>query len=41
MYYKGDGIRQDKNEAIKWFNKAAEQGDITAQNKLKMLDKND
>lgn len=31
MYYYGDGVKQDYDEAKKWFMKAAEQGDEDAQ----------
>lgn len=30
MYYQGEGVRQDKAQALDWFRKAAEQGDITS-----------
>jgi len=30
-YYKGQGVAQDKVEAVKWYGKAAEQGDAKAQ----------
>ena len=30
-YYNGDGVEQDKKEAVKWFRKAAEQGNASAQ----------
>ena len=33
-YYKGDGIAEDKAEAVKWFRKAANQGNDKAQNSL-------
>ena len=36
-YYSGDGISKDKSEAIKWFRKAAEQGDEDAIEVLKEL----
>ena len=26
MYYEGDGIKQDKQKAVYWYTKAAEQG---------------
>jgi TPR repeat protein len=29
----GEGVAQDDNEAVKWYRKAAEQGDATAQAK--------
>ena len=31
MYDKGDGVRQDSGEAVKWFRKAADQGYAMAQ----------
>ncbi|MDE2830530.1 MAG: S41 family peptidase [Gemmatimonadota bacterium] len=31
MYYKGQGVDQDGEEAVKWLRKAAEQGDVKAQ----------
>ena len=31
MYDKGEGVPQDKAEAVKWYRKAAEQGDADAQ----------
>ena len=31
MYYKGQGVGQDGEEAVKWFRMAAEQGDVKAQ----------
>ena len=34
MYYKGDGVRQDKTEAERWWRKAAEQGHGQAQTVL-------
>jgi hypothetical protein len=30
MYYNGEGVKQDYAEAIKWFQKAADQGDADA-----------
>ena len=33
-YYYGNGVKQDYNEAAKWFRKAAEQGNADAQNNL-------
>ena len=30
MYFNGIGVERDYNEALKWFYKAAEQGDIDA-----------
>ena len=34
MYMDGIGIEQNDEEAIKWYKKAAEQGDVNAQNNL-------
>ena len=34
MYVKGQGVPQDYAEAVKWFRKAADQGDADAQNNL-------
>lgn len=31
-YYTGEGVAQDKQEAFKWYRKAAECGDAEAQN---------
>ena len=31
MYYKGQGVPQDYEEALRWFKEAAEQGDAQAQ----------
>ena len=31
MYYKGDGVAQDYTEAVKWYRKAADQGNADAQ----------
>jgi TPR repeat protein len=31
MYYNGEGVPQDYEEAIKWYRKAADQGDASAQ----------
>lgn len=31
MYYNGDGVSKDYKECLKWYCKAAEQGDIDAQ----------
>ena len=33
-YYNGDGVERDYREAVKWYRKAAEQGNIYAQNNL-------
>jgi len=37
MYYNGEGVPQDHKEAIKWFRKAAEQGDADAQRYIGVL----
>ena len=37
LYFEGDGVIVDKQESVKWFRKAAEQGDIEAQNNLGAL----
>ena len=37
MYYHGDGVEKDLNESIKWFKKAAEQGDVVAKHWLNTL----
>jgi TPR repeat protein len=34
MYRSGDGVPKDSAEAVKWFRKAAEQGNAVAQNIL-------
>ncbi|WP_308726487.1 tetratricopeptide repeat protein, partial [Haemophilus influenzae] len=34
MYYNGRGVKQDDFEAVKWFSKAAAQGDAIAQASL-------
>ena len=36
-YQKGLGVSKDMHEAVKWYRKAAEQGDVDAQNVLKKL----
>ena len=33
-YWKGEGVPEDKAEALKWFRKAADQGNVTAQYNL-------
>ena len=30
MYGKGEGVAEDDREAVKWYRKAAEQGDLLA-----------
>ena len=37
MYANGEGILQDDKEAVKWFRKAAEQGDASAQYNLGVM----
>ena len=37
MYHKGQGVKQDYFEAVKWYQKAAEQGDGTAQRNLGIM----
>jgi len=37
MYLKGLGVKQDRDEAIRWISKAAAQGDDDAQRALKRL----
>ena len=37
MYKKGEGVRQNKNEAIKYYRLAADQGNIKAQNNLERI----
>ena len=34
MYEHGEGVRQDYAEAVRWYRKAAEQGDSDAQHNL-------
>ena len=36
MYDNGEGVRQDKSEAVRWYRKAAEQGNANAQCNLGM-----
>ena len=40
MYYWGNGVSQDYSEAVKWYRKAAEQGDAEAQNNLGQMYRN-
>ena len=40
MYYKGEGVAQDYQEAVKWYRLAAEQGDEDAQNNLAVMYQN-
>ena len=37
MYYHGEGIKQNDAEALRWFTKAAEQGDAEAQTNLGVM----
>ena len=37
MYDKGEGVPQDYKEAVKWYTKAAEQGDVDAQYNLGLM----
>ena len=37
MYAKGEGVPEDDAEAMKWFRKAAEQGDATGQYNLGVM----
>ena len=37
MYYNGDGVEQDKEQAEYWYTKAAEQGDISVQFDLALM----
>ena len=37
MYYEGEGVPQDKAEAVKWYRKAAEQGYADAQVNLGVM----
>jgi TPR repeat protein len=39
MYDNGEGVEQDKFEAVKWYKKAAEQGHAEAQNNLGIMDR--
>lgn len=34
IYYRGEGVDQDYTQALKWYRKAADQGDAFAQNFL-------
>jgi tetratricopeptide (TPR) repeat protein len=40
MYFLGKGVKQDYQEAAKWYRKAAEQGDANAQYNLGFMYKN-
>ncbi len=37
MYYWGRGVSQDYPEAVKWYRKAAEQGNANGQNNLGLM----
>ena len=37
MYYRGQGVGQDRAEAVNWCRKAAEQGNVVAQKDLGMM----
>ena len=37
MYYKGEGVKQDDREAVRWWRKSAEQGDAAAQYNLGVM----
>ncbi|OAD19201.1 hypothetical protein THIOM_005176 [Candidatus Thiomargarita nelsonii] len=37
IYIKGYGVTQSYQEAVKWFRKAAEQGDALAQDALRKI----
>ena len=37
MYYNGEGVPQDYQEAVSWFRLAAEQGDASAQFNLGVI----
>ncbi len=37
MYYKGEGVFQDSQEAFKWYKKAAEQGHTSAASNLGLM----
>ena len=37
MYHKGEGIPQDYKTAVKWYRRAAEQGNATAQSNLGLM----
>jgi TPR repeat protein len=37
MHAKGDGVPENKAEAVKWYRLAAEQGDAGAQNNLGLM----
>ena len=37
MYHNGTGVQRNLSEAIKWYRKAAQQGNKTAQDYLRKL----
>jgi TPR repeat protein len=37
MYNSGEGVPRDNAEAVKWYSKAAEQGDANAQYNLGLM----
>jgi TPR repeat protein len=37
MYYKGEGVPQDYETAVKWYTRAADQGDSNAQHYLGVM----
>ena len=37
MYYEGCGVKEDNREAVRWYHKAAEQGDTDAQVNLGLM----
>ncbi len=42
MYYRGEGVRADRGEAVRWLRRAADMGHVRAQNNLGMMyDKGD
>ena len=37
MYFQGQGVSQNFNQAFEWFSKAANQGDVNAQHNLGVM----
>jgi len=37
MFDSGDGVKQDHTEAVRWYRKAAEHGNVFAQNNLGVM----
>jgi TPR repeat protein len=37
MYYQGHGVQKDYSQALFWYRRAAEQGNVAAQNNLRNL----